>query len=81
MFEDENLQQGGILGMYYYYQHSEYPLIIEYEIDDRITVKVTKMWKDHVQREMEKSSLILAPMNKLQIENYILDVVYKFIES
>lgn len=80
MYEDENLYQQNETD-YYYYEHSNFPLVIELNMTKtHIRVKIQKYWKNHLQKELEAKSKILAPMNKYQIEDYILDQVYKFIE-
>lgn len=80
MYQDPNLEEDS--NGYVYYEHSKYPLMIDYLYDeDRIWVKVSKYFKNHLQSELEVESKVLKPMGKYQIEDYILDVVYKFLKK
>ena len=76
---DENLEQTD-LG-YVYYHHSKYPLnIILEETEDSISVTVEKYYKGKLQRTLTIKSKKLGYMTQEQVENYILDVVDKFLK-
>ena len=78
---DENLKPGVNMNEYCYYVHSKYPLHIVYDISDgKIKVKVTKYFKNHEIKTLEKESRIINKMTTEQIENYILDVVDIFLK-
>lgn len=77
---DENLQEGG-LG-YVYYEHSKFPLQIVLEWSPKIIkVEVIKFYKGKETKRLTKQSKIIRKMSKEQIEDYILDIVYLFLDG
>ncbi|MFT6125761.1 MAG: hypothetical protein ACJAVA_000202 [Flavobacteriaceae bacterium] len=78
--KDENLQEDG-LG-YIYYEHSQFPLRIVIEKSTKIIkVEVIKYYKGQEMKKLTKQSKILNTMSKEQVEDYILDVVYLFLDG
>ena len=77
---DENLEESS-LG-YVYYAHSKFPLPIQLEVSSElIKVTVIKLYKGKEVKRLTKQSKVLNTMSKEQIEDYILDVVYLFLDG
>lgn len=78
--KDENLQEFP-LG-YVYFQHTEYPLRIDLkQSEDYIKVIVIKLYKGKEVKRLTKSSKVINKMSIEQVEDYILDVVYLFLDG
>lgn len=78
--KDENLEET-VFG-YVYYEHSKFPLSIQLEQSEEfIKVSVVKLYKGRETKKLTKSSKILNKMSKEQIEDYICDVVYLFLNG
>lgn len=77
---DENLEETS-LG-YVYYEHSKFPLAIFLDKSaDNIKVEVHKVYKAQTVKKLTKQSKVLNKMSKEQVEDYILDVVYLFLDG
>lgn len=78
--KDENLEETEF--GYVYYMHSKHPLVIELEKTvDLIKVTVIKFYKNIEIKRLTKQSKIVKPMTKEQVEEYICDVAYLFIDG
>ena len=78
--KDENLEETD-LG-YVYFQHTEYPLRIDLkQSEDSIKVAVIKLYKNIEMKRLTKSNKVINKMSIEQVEDYILDVVYLFLDG
>lgn len=65
---------------YLYWSHSKNPINIEVELTElTILVRLTQSFKGHGTKELSMGSVRLNTMSKKQIEEYVLDVIEKFI--
>ena len=69
-------------GTYSYFDHSKYPLLIKYSIENgRIEVEITKFYKAHKIKEKIYKSKVTKTMSIYQIEEYLLDCVELFLNG
>lgn len=69
------------LNGYSYYHHSEYPLDIQFEQNDRtIKVVVRKLFKGKEVKNLTMGSATCGYMSDEQVEEYILDVIEIFLK-
>lgn len=67
---------------YLYWNHSKNPINIEVkQTEITIEVRATQYYKGHVNKELEIGVVKLNPMSREQKEEFVLDVVEKFLNE
>lgn len=81
-YADPELLEETIQGGYLYWNHSKNPISIEVEQTEiTILVTLTQKFKGRGTKELSIGTVKLNPMSKEQIEEYVLDMVEKFINK